>query len=170
MYLDTYTWRIIACVFHDTSIWHVLIICMYQDTAIHNLYGCWGSLVCSVFESFMRSAFVHKSQMLLFIAIMKTQKIYSSCYYHNQIGSIHLSHCYHIFPWLCTWDVCCIILCHLLHIRSGKTGNLFSSLLCSLWWVQIFRYVLACRSYSFVCTVHDLTIIIVQTYLKALNL
>ena len=23
--------------------------------------------------------------------------IYSSCYYHNQIGSIHLSHCYHIF-------------------------------------------------------------------------
>ena len=24
--------------------------------------------------------------------------IYSSCYYHHQIGSIHLSHCYHIFP------------------------------------------------------------------------
>ena len=23
--------------------------------------------------------------------------IYSSCYYHHQIGSIHLSHCYHIF-------------------------------------------------------------------------
>ena len=23
---------------------------------------------------------------------------YSSCYYHHQIGSIHLSHCYHIFP------------------------------------------------------------------------
>ena len=31
--------------------------------------------------------------------------IYSSCYYHHQIGSIHLSHCYHIFPWLCVWDV-----------------------------------------------------------------
>ena len=63
-----------------------------------------------------------------------------------------------------------IIFCHLLHIRSGKTGNLISSLLCSLWWVQIFGYVLACRSYSFVCTVHHLIIIIVQTYLKALNI
>ena len=55
-------------------------------------------------------------------------------------------------------------------MRYGKTGNLFSLLLCSLWWVQIFGYVLACRSYSFVCTVHHLSIIIVQTYLKALNL
>ena len=26
--------------------------------------------------------------------------IYSSCYYHHQIGSIHLSHCFHIFPWM----------------------------------------------------------------------
>ena len=74
------------------------------------------------------------------------------------------------FPWLCAWDVCYIIFCHLLHIRSAKTGNLFSLLLRSLWWVQIFGYVLACRSYSFVCTVHHLIIIIVQTYLKALNL
>ena len=80
-----------------------------------------------------------------------------------------LSHCY-IFPWLCAWDVCYIIFCHFLYIRSGKTGNLFSLLLCSLWWVQIFGYVSACRSYSFVCTVHHLIIIIVQTYLKALNL
>ena len=91
------------------------------------------------------------------------------CYYH-QIGSIHLSHCYHIFLWLCAWDVCYIMFCHLFDIRSGKTGNLFSLLLRSLWWVQIFGYVLACRSYSFVCTVHLLIIIIVQTYLKALNL
>ena len=72
------------------------------------------------------------------------------CYYHHQIGSIHLSHYHHIFPWLCAWDVCCIIFCHLLHIRSGKNRKLFSLLLCSLWWVQIFGYVLACRSYSFV--------------------
>ena len=28
----------------------------------------------------------------------------------------------HIFPWLCAWDVCYIIFCHLLHIHSGKTG------------------------------------------------
>ena len=31
--------------------------------------------------------------------------IYSSCYYHYQIGSIHLSHCCHILPWLCAWEV-----------------------------------------------------------------
>ena len=74
--------------------------------------------------------------------------IYSSCYYHNQIGSIHLSHCYHIFPWL--WCLLHHIL-HLLHIRSGETGNLFSSLLCSLRWVQIVGYVfLADRTRLFV--------------------
>ena len=63
--------------------------------------------------------------------------VYSSCYYHHQIGSINLSHCYHIFPWSCAWDVCYIIFCQLLYIRSGKTGDLFSLLLCSLWLVQI---------------------------------
>ena len=89
--------------------------------------------------------------------------IYSSCYHHNQIGSIHLSHYYHIFPWLCAWDVCYIIFCHLLQIRSGKTGNLFSL-------YEIVGYVLAYRSYAFVCTVHHLISIIVQTYLKTLNL
>ena len=76
--------------------------------------------------------------------------IYSSCYHHHQIGSIHLSHCYHIFPWLCAWDVCCIIFCLLLHIRSRKTGNLFSLLLCSLWCVQIFGYVF-CLQMVLVC-------------------
>ena len=45
--------------------------------------------------------------------------IYSSCYYRHQIGSIHLSHCFHIFPWLCAWDVYHIIFCHLLYIHSG---------------------------------------------------
>ena len=70
--------------------------------------------------------------------------IFSSCYYHLQIGSIHLPHCFHIFPWLCAWDVCYIIFCHLLHTRSGKTGNLFSLLLCSLWWV-LNGGVLVCR-------------------------
>ena len=46
---------------------------------------------------------------------------------------MQLSHCCHIFPWLRAWDVCYIIFCHLLHIHSGKTGILFSLLLCSLW-------------------------------------
>ena len=36
--------------------------------------------------------------------------------------------------------------------------------------MQIVGYVLPCRSYSFVCTVHHLIIIIVQTYLNTLNL
>ena len=44
---------------------------------------------------------------------------------------------YDIFLWLCAWDVCCIIFCHLLHIHSGKNGILFSLLLCRLWWMQI---------------------------------
>ena len=38
-------------------------------------------------------------------------------------------------------------------------GNLLSLLLSSLRWVQIVGYVLACRSYSFVCTLHHLKII-----------
>ena len=31
--------------------------------------------------------------------------IYSSCYYHHQIRSINLTHCYRFFLWLCAWDV-----------------------------------------------------------------
>ena len=86
--------------------------------------------------------------------------IYISCYHHHQIGSIHLSHfCFHICPWLCAWEVCYIIFCHLFYIHSGKTGNLFSLVLCSLWWVQIVGYILACRSYLFVRTLHHLIII-----------
>ena len=95
--------------------------------------------------------------------------IYSSCYYHHQIGSIHLSHCFQIFPWLCAWDVCYIIFCHLLYIYNGKTGNLFSLVLCSLW-VWIVGYILACRSYLFVCTLHHLIIIIVQTLSEDIEL
>ena len=41
--------------------------------------------------------------------------IYSSCYYHHQIRSIHLSHCFHIFSWLCAWYVY-IILHHILSL------------------------------------------------------
>ena len=39
--------------------------------------------------------------------------IYIPFYYHNPIGSIHHSHCCHIFPWLCVWDGCTTIFCHL---------------------------------------------------------
>ena len=76
------------------------------------------------------------------------------------------------FPLLSHISVVVCLRCLLHHILSliaytfRKTGNLFSSLLYSLWWVQIVGYVLPCRSYSFVCTVHHLIIIIVQSYLK----
>ena len=112
---------------------------------------------------------IHLSQCYHIFSWLKGY-IYSSCYYHHQIGSIHLSHCYHIFPWLCIWDVCYIIFYYILYIHSGKNGNLFSLSLCSLWWVQMVRYVLTWRSYSFIGTLHHLIIIIVQTYLKTLNL
>ena len=38
------------------------------------------------------------------------------------------------------WENLHLLFCHLLHIHSGKTGILFSLLLCS-WWVQIVGYV-----------------------------
>ena len=42
--------------------------------------------------------------------------------------------------WLCAWDVCYIVSCHLSHIHSGKTGILFYLLLRSLWWGQKVGY------------------------------
>ena len=82
---------------------------------------------------------------------------------------ISLSHCCHIFPWLCVWDGCTIIFCHLLHIYPGNTGTLFPLLMFSLWYLQMIGYIMACRSCPFVCRFHHLMIIIMQTYLKALN-
>ena len=55
-------------------------------------------------------------------------------------------------------------------VFSNVSTMLFPLLLCSLWWVQIGGYVLACWSCSFACTLHHLNVIIVQTYLKTLNL
>ena len=95
--------------------------------------------------------------------------IHNPSYYHHQIESIHLSHCCHIFPWLCVWDGCTIIFGHLLHIYPGNTGTLFPLLMFSLWYLQMIGYIMACRSCSFVCRLHHLIIIIMQTYLKALN-
>ena len=46
--------------------------------------------------------------------------IYKSSYYHHQIGSIHLSHCCHIFLWLCVWDGCTTIFCHLLSVDGWE--------------------------------------------------
>ena len=67
--------------------------------------------------------------------------IHYPSYYHHQIGSIHLSHCCHIFPWSCVWDGCSIIFCHLLHIYPGNTGSLFPLLMFSLWYLQMIGYI-----------------------------
>ena len=145
------------------SVWDILlpsIIIIFKITHMHWIHVCRVScggvfnmlLVLSIASYFHYNIWGCMCSTGRFQYRWLKGYIYSSCYYHHQIGSIHLSHCYHIFPWLCAWDVCYIILCHSLHIRSGKTGNLFSLLLCSLWWVQIVGYVLASRSFSFVCT------------------
>ena len=100
--------------------------------------------------------------------------IYNPSYYHHQIGSIPLSHCCHIFSWLCVWDDCTTIFCHLLHIYLGNTGTLFqlfmfSLLMFSLWYLQTIGHIMACSSCSFFCRLQHLIIIIMQTHLKALN-
>ena len=38
-----------------------------------------------------------------------------------------------------------------------------------IWYLQMIGYIMACRSCSFVCRLHHLIIITMQTYLKALN-
>ena len=95
--------------------------------------------------------------------------IYSSCYYHHQIGSIHLSYCYHIFRGCvsemfvasysvtyCIYipEICFHYYCAVYDVR----------------WVQIIGYVFFRKSHSFVCTLHHLIIVIVQIYLKTLKL
>ena len=86
--------------------------------------------------------------------------IHSPSYYHHQIGNIHLSHCCHILSWLCVWDGCTIIHCHLLHIYPGNTGTLFPLLVFSLSYLLMIGYIMACRSCSFVCGLQHLIIII----------
>ena len=49
--------------------------------------------------------------------------IHSSCYYHHQIGSINLAH-YHIFPWLCAWDVISYSVTYYIYILA-KPGFCF---------------------------------------------
>ena len=87
----------------------------------------------------------------------------------SEVSTFPIVVIFHIFPWLCVWDGCNIIFCHLLHLYPGKTGTLFPFLMFSLWFLQTSVYIMACRSCSFVCRLHHLIIIIMQTYLKALN-
>ena len=83
---------------------------------------------------------------------------------------------YATFPSLCfSVVVClrCLLQHHILSLIAYTirgNGNFFSLLLCSLWWVPIVGYFLACRSYSFICKVNYLIIINVQTYQETLVL
>ena len=94
--------------------------------------------------------------------------VYSSCYYHHQIGSIHLSHCYHIFPWLCVWDVCYIIVLLIAYTFRENREFVF---------IIIVQFMMSANSQMhfdlkivFVYLyIHHLIIIIVQAYLKTLN-
>ena len=76
-------------------------------------------------------------------------------------------HCYHIFPWSCVWDVCCIIFCHVLHIHSFREnwGCVLIIIVQSMMSANSrIRYGLQ-MVFVFFCTLHHLIIIIVQTYL-----
>ena len=61
--------------------------------------------------------------------------IYNPSYFHHQIGSIHLSHCCHIFPWLCVWDGCTTIFCHCSITYISREHWDFVSIICvqSFW-------------------------------------
>ena len=87
--------------------------------------------------------------------------IHSSCYYHHQIGSINLTHSYHIFPCLCAWGVCYIMFWENRDFVFIITMQLMSANS----WIRFGLLIV------FVClSITHLIIIIVQTYLKTLNL
>ena len=81
---------------------------------------------------------------MIYLVIVNTNQSYC----HHQIGNIQLSHCCHIVPWLCVWDVRTIIFCRLLHIYSGNTGTLFPLWTFSLWYLQMIWYIMTCMSCS----------------------
>ena len=55
------------------------------------------------------------------------------------------------------------------YVYPGKAGFCFFSYCLVLWCAQILEYIMARWSYSFICTLHYLIIIIMQKYLKVLN-
>ena len=88
------------------------------------------------------------------------------------------SHCCHIFRGcVCLWDGCTILFCHLLHIYIHIYIYIYLYICMEHWdtvsIIDVQSMVFANDrmhwSYSFVCRLHHLIIIIMQTYLKALN-
>ena len=69
---------------------------------------------------------------------------------------------FHIFPWLCVWGGCIMIVCQLYHINPKKAMSLLLLLLCGVCCVQINGL----GSYSSVCTLHNPITIRMQTHVK----
>ena len=157
----------------------IVVTCLRHATSFHYHHDAWllacaeNKNACWVYyvESVSNWDGVSSFDYLFAIFELRWLKgyIHSPSYYHHQIGSIHLSHCCNIFPWLCVSDCCTTIFSHLLHIYLGNSGTLFPLLMCSLWYLLMIGYIMACWSCSFVCKLHRLIIIIMETYLKALN-
>ena len=68
------------------------------------------------------------------------------------------------FPCLSAWGGCTTI-CYRLHIYPAKAGVAFLYHYAVLWFAQIIEYIMARRSYSLVCTLHYLIIIIMHIYI-----
>ena len=94
--------------------------------------------------------------------------IHNTSYYHDHIGSINLSHCCNIFHG-CVPEVV-VSLYAVVHIHPGTAGLYFFYHCTVLWCAQILGYIIAWLSYSFVCTLHYLIIIIMQIYLNVMTL
>ena len=129
---------------------------------------CWVYSVESVFTILL----VHKVTFLVFLAMCSRGYIHYSPYYH-QIGCIKLLNCY-IFRGcvldMASYAVDFIYILEKLDFVGGGGGDVCcfvfycAVLLCP----QIIVYIMARRSYCFVCILHYL--IMMQTYLKVLKL
>ena len=88
------------------------------------------SRVCLRWDKSFRLPFLHIYSCMCWTGPFEfrwlKEYIHNPSYYHHQIGNIHISHCCHIFPWLCVWDGCTIIFCHLLHIYIWTTTMIVS--------------------------------------------
>ena len=69
------------------------------------------------------------------------------------------------FRWLCAWGGCNIISCRI-HVYHGTAGFYYFYYCAVLWCAQTIEYIMVRWLYSFVCTLHYLIIIIIQTYLN----
>ena len=79
------------------------------------------------------------------------------------------SYCFHLSVAACLRWLFYQSLSSITYIYPGNTGTLFPLLMCSLWYLQMIGYIMDCSSCSFVCKLHHLIIIIMQTCTKALN-